>query len=156
MKKTVLFLMAAMISVAMISCGGKKEEADKDKDAKKYESNSPEGVTEAYQKALADVDFKKAKEFVTKESEAGVDFIEAMITAFVPEGTDISTMKRKIELKDLKCEEKGDEATCTFSIDGSEEKVDLKKVDGEWKIFIDMGIFGGEMDLDSTEAETEM
>jgi len=145
--------MAAMISVAMISCGGKKDEANKDKDDKKTESNTPEAVTEAYQKALADVDFKKAKEFVTKESEAGVDFIEAMFTAFVPKGTDISTLKRKVELKDLKCEENGDEATCTFSIGGSEEKVDLKKVDGNWKIFIDMGGFGEGMEMDSTETE---
>jgi len=145
--------MAAMISVAMISCGGKKDE---DKKEKTTDSNSPEAVTEGYQKALADLDFKKAKEFVTEESKGGVDFIEAMITAFVPEGTDISTMKRKIELKDLKCEENGDEATCTFSIDGSEEKVDLKKVDGEWKIFMDMGGFGEGMEMDSTEAGTEM
>jgi len=137
MKKTVLFLMAAMISVAMISCGGKKEEAkDEKKSEVKYDANSPEGVVVAYLKAGANYDFEKQKELVLEKSIPVVELGEDMAKTFL-DGKDVESYKKDIEVEGLKCTVTGDKAICTHETVFGTDTLNLVKEDGKW--LIDLG-----------------
>lgn len=90
----------------------------------------PEESAKNYIEALNAEDFEKAKEFATKESAGMLDFMKG-IAGMSGEKKDEASKK---EIKDLKCKvEAGDSvAVCTFVVDGKEEKLDMKNVDGKW------------------------
>jgi hypothetical protein len=110
-------LIGASLAVAglMFSCSG---------------GAGPEESAKNYIEALNAEDFEKAKEFATKESAGMLDFMKSIASMSGEKKADAP----KKEVKDIKCKiEAGDSlAVCTFVVDGKEEKLDMKNIDGKW------------------------
>jgi len=41
---------------------------------------------------------------------------------------------KEVKIENMKCDTKEDAAACTYTQDGKEGNIDLKKVDGAWKV----------------------
>ena len=89
----------------------------------------PEESAKLYLDAVNAQDFDKAKEYCTKESAGMLDFLKTIAGMSGEKKTDAPK-----EVKDLKCKvEPGDSlAVCTFVVDGKEEKLQMKNIDGKW------------------------
>lgn len=118
MKNVVRSLVAVLTVVFMISCGG---------------GSSPEAVAKDFLKALADQDYEKAKELGTERTGQMITFIESMAKMAKENGEEMKkTDMPEIEFDECKID--GDKAVCTYTSEGKEEKIELIKVDGEWKV----------------------
>lgn len=94
------------------------------------EPSGPEETANSFINALNAEDFEKAKEYSTKETAKMLDFMKS-ITGMSGEKKE---EKPKKEVKDLKCKvEAGDTlAVCSYMVDGKEEKLNMKNVEGKW------------------------
>ena len=90
----------------------------------------PEETAKLYLDAVNAQDFDKAKEYCTKESAGMLDFLKSIASMSGEKKEDA----KKTEVKDLKCKvEPGDSlAVCTFVVDGKEEKLQMKNIEGKW------------------------
>jgi len=114
MKRNLILIATAVIAFAFVGCGGKEG------------AKTPEDAINQFYAHLDKKEFKEAKALATTESASEVEKIE----------NELSKAKEKTEFKveDLKCEIKEDAATCTMKLNGEEQKIELKKVDGGWKL----------------------
>lgn len=92
--------------------------------------SGPEETAKLYLDAVNAQDFEKAKEYCTKESAGMLDFLKTIAGMSGEKEKDA----KKTEVKDLKCKiEQGDTvAVCTFVVDGKEENLQMKNIDGKW------------------------
>lgn len=107
---------------ALTSCGG----------------SSPEAVAEKFLTAIKKADFETAKKYASPETEALLGFA-AMMPADEIEKQKEEGSKVKIKVVGSEISEDGTTAKVTIEStdkDGnvSEDKLDLKKIDGEWKV----------------------
>jgi len=121
MKKLTSIGLILLFSFFMVSCGGN--------------SDDPQGVAKDFFKALADKNYDKAKDLGTDNTSMMIGFIESM-AKMAPEGEDTDSGMgdlSAIEWGETKID--GDNATCFYSTpDKEDQKIELKKVDGEWKV----------------------
>ncbi len=120
--------MKKLLSIGMIvlvaftfSCGGGS-------------SSDPKAVAEDFLKALAEQDYAAAKELGTESTVALISMIEGM-ASMIPEDQKNADKEDIKSLKMGDVEIDGDNAVVYYGTDKkSGEKIDLKKVDGEWKV----------------------
>ena len=97
-------------------------------------SDNPQDVAKDFLKALADKNYDKAKDLGTDNTAMMIGMIESM-AKMAPDSLqeeDNADMDA-IEWGDTKID--GDNATCFYSSpDKKDQKLDLKKIDGEWKV----------------------
>lgn len=128
-------LIGMMVATFITACGG-----DGDKESKEeVDKNTPEYIAEAYMKKLKQLDFKGAKKYTDKPTGQMLEALSGM-TEMMPEEEKEKSKNTKI-LK-VECEEpKDDKTQCTCSLQSGDkkdfEKVDLKKIDGDWKVHME-------------------
>jgi len=114
-----LFLILSFTSLVLFSCGS---------------GSDPKSVAQDFMEALAKQDFEKAKELGTDSTKGFISMIEGLIQMMPEEKKkeglgDISGLKwgeTKID---------GDKAVVYYTDpEGKQDKIELKKVDGEWKV----------------------
>ena len=116
-KYVILSLLAVALTAFISSCGGV--------------ANDPESVAKAYLDAVAEMDFDKAKTFCTEETAAMLDMMKGLMGEMDDEKKEeMKNAKREI----IKSEEDGDKAVVTYETDDGEQTIELKKVDGDWKV----------------------
>jgi len=97
-------------------------------------SDNPQDVAKDFLKALADKNYDKAKDLGTENTAMMIGMIESM-AKMAPDSLqeeDNADMDA-IEWGDTKID--GDNATCFYSSpDKKDQKLDLKKIDGKWKV----------------------
>ena len=95
-------------------------------------ANGPEVVAENYLKAIASMDYTKAKTMVTEESVATIEMMESLA------GMSGEAAGVDITVKDMKCDVKENDAVCTCTVVKGEEEesetINLKNVDGKWLV----------------------
>lgn len=97
-------------------------------------SDNPQDVAKDFLKALADKNYDKAKDLGTENTSMMIGMIESM-AKMAPDSLqkDEDADMDAIEWGDTKID--GDSATCFYSTpDKKDQKLDLKKVDGKWKV----------------------
>ncbi len=104
--------------IFMTSCGG---------------GNEPQAVAEDFLKALGKQDYEKAKELSTEKTIQMLTLIESVAKMAKANGEDIDT-KKVPDFEMGKCDIDGDKAVCHYTSEGKEEKLNLVKVDGKWKV----------------------
>lgn len=112
LKNTVLFFSIIFIT----SCGG----------------DTPQGVTEDFLVALAKQDFGAAKKLSTEKTAQMLDLIEGMTKMAEESGEDIDIKVPDFEMGNSVIN--GNKATCYYTVAGKEDKLDLLKVNGKWKV----------------------
>lgn len=139
MKKIFSVLAAAVIAFAFTSCGG--------------DANTPEKVAEKFVQHVAKGEIDEAKKLATEDVQGTLDLMK---------GGEKSGKEVKIE--DMKCDTKENDSKCTFKKDGVADEVELKKVDGNWKISkfnkeggldMDMDDMGEDVEVEGEEVEGE-
>ncbi|PKP03562.1 MAG: hypothetical protein CVU11_07915 [Bacteroidetes bacterium HGW-Bacteroidetes-6] len=118
MKKIFSVLAAAVIAFAFTSCGGG--------------ADTPEKVAEKFLNHIAKNEFKDAKELATGDAVKTIETLESFASMSEMGGEKPETKEVKIE--NMKCDTKEDASTCTYTQDGKNGSIDLKKVDGKWKV----------------------
>lgn len=98
-------------------------------------SDNPQDVAKDFLNALNDKDYSKAKDLGTENTAMMIGMIESM-AKMAPDSLKNDEDKADmdaIEWGDTKID--GDNATCFYSTpDKKDQKLDLKKVDGKWKV----------------------
>ena len=111
-----VFLFAFMIA----SCGGS--------------SDNPQDVAKEFMTALAEQDYDTAKDLGTENTVMMIGMIESM-ASMAPEGEADSGMDDPADITWGETEVDGDNAVCYYSTpDKADQKVELVKVDGDWKV----------------------
>ncbi len=111
----------------------------------------PEDVSLAFLRAFSTLEFGKAKQYATPETQQLMNMVESMMAGI---GED-EKKKLKAEsqqlvkaMKTAKCTINGDMASCIVCCgpDGSEnpEATQLKKIDGKWFVHMDKNAMGGD------------
>ncbi|MDD2411392.1 MAG: DUF4878 domain-containing protein [Bacteroidales bacterium] len=99
--------------------------------------SGPEAVAEAYLTNIAKMDFEKAKEFVTEDSKATIDFL-AQMAGMAGEEAKKQATEAKVEIKDMKCEVTEDKAVCNCTVVTGEkseaETLNLVKEGDKWLV----------------------
>ncbi len=117
--KNILKTLAVLLTVIfMASCGS---------------SDDPKGVAEDFLKALGKQDYEKAKELSTEKTKSMLTLIESM-AKMAKENGEVAEPDKMPDFEMGKCEVDGDKAVCHYTADGKEEKINLVKVDGDWKV----------------------
>lgn len=120
----ILFLMS--LCCLLLSCGGTTE-------------NTPQAVATAYCEAFYNGKFKKAKSLCTPETAEAVD----LLVGWVKNWDEIKAAKKEISIDNFYYTDKEEEKArvslkVTFKgkgkMDEMDEKLDLVKVDGKWKV----------------------
>jgi predicted lipoprotein len=100
-------------------------------------ANTPEATAEAYLTHVAKMEFEKAKEFVTEDSKATIDFL-AQMAGMAGEEAKKEAANAKIEIKDMKCEVTEDKAVCNCMVVNGEkeekETLNLVKQGDKWLV----------------------
>ncbi len=120
MKKLTGIGIVLMFTLFFAACGGS--------------SDNPQDVAKDFLQALADKDYDKAKELGTDNTAMMIGMIESM-AAMAPDSLqeDDSADMDAIEWGETEID--GDNAVCHYSSpDQKDQKIDLKKVDGKWKV----------------------
>jgi hypothetical protein len=145
MKLRILAL-AALASL-FVACGGGK--------------NTPESVTERFHKSLTEADYSTAKSLATEEGKKSIESLESMANMGNAMGN--KEEKKKVEIKEVKCETKETDAVCTCkSVEGGEEKTttyNLVKKDDKWLVdYKKLDLGGGDMNMtpESDTTNTDM
>lgn len=98
-------------------------------------SDNPQDVAKDFLKALADKNYDKAKDLGTQNTAMMIGMIESM-ASMAPDS--IQNNEDQMDMDIIKWGETkidGDVATCFYSTpDKEEQKLDLKKIDGKWKV----------------------
>jgi len=119
MKKLLSIGMIVLIAFTF-SCGGN--------------SGDPKAVAEDFLKAVAEQDYETAKELGTVQTGQLLSMIESM-SAMIPQEEQEASKEDIKSLKMGDVEIDGDNAVVYFTTDKKEgDKIDLKKVDGDWKV----------------------
>ncbi|HLU51259.1 MAG TPA: hypothetical protein VKZ42_03780 [Flavobacteriaceae bacterium] len=113
-------------------------------------SNSPEAVAEKFLNHMANAEFAEAKKLCDSDTAALVGMMEGMGGETEMEGE-----KEKIEI--LSSTVDGDNAVVkyTSSLEEGEKSLDLKKIDGEWKVSFDKENQNKEEGMDAGMEELE-
>ena len=120
MKKLMSIGFVLLFSFFMISCDGG--------------SDNPQDVAKEFLTALADQDYDKAKELGTENTAMMIGMIESM-ASMAPEGEADAGMGEMDDITWGETEIDGDKAVCRYaSPDQADQKLDLVKVDGKWKV----------------------
>lgn len=107
--KTLAKVFAVFVAVVMmVSCAKK----------------GPEQVAEKFLKHLNKQEYAEAKKYATESTKQMLDFLAQFPQQEVKE----------VKIENMKCNEEGDKAKCTYTVDGKEESIDLVKVDGNWLV----------------------
>ena len=129
-------LAVAAVASIFVACGGGK--------------NTPESVTERFHKALVEADYS------TEEGKKSLESLESMASMGNAMGG--KEEKKKVEIKEVKCETKEADAVCTCkSVEGGEEKTttyNLVKKDDKWVVDYKKLDLGGGVDM-GNEPEPE-
>lgn len=105
-------LLVAALAVFLVACGSVE--------------NTPEAITKAFVKAMADKDFDEAAGYCTESSAKVVEGL-GMFASKMPSTT--------VDKEEVSCDVQGDKAKCKFCcVSGKEESYDLVKVNGNWKL----------------------
>ncbi|HPF01275.1 MAG TPA: DUF4878 domain-containing protein [Bacteroidales bacterium] len=118
MKKIFSVLAAAVIAFAFTSCGGG--------------ADTPEKVAEKFLQHIAKSEFKDAKELATGDAVKTIETLESF--ASMSEMGGEKPEAKEVKIENMKCDTKEDAAACTYKQDGKDGNIDLKKVDGAWKV----------------------
>ena len=118
MKKIFSVLAAAVIAFAFTSCGGG--------------ADTPEKVAEKFLQHMAKSEYKDAKELATGEAVKTIETLESF--AAMGEAGGEKAAAKEVKIENMKCDTKEDAAACTYTQDGKNGNIDLKKVDGAWKV----------------------
>jgi hypothetical protein len=119
MKKFAVAIAILSISV-FASCGG---------------GGSPEAVAIDFTEALMTGEVEKAKELSTENSHKIVGLLAGMLSGAMANQTEDKKAEMEEKLKELEtmaCDVEGEKAKC--GPEGEEKKLELVKVDGEWKV----------------------
>ncbi len=121
MKKLLSIGLVFVFSAFMFSCGGGS-------------SDKPADVAKDFLVALAEQDYDAAKDLGTEETVQLITMIEGM-AAMIPM-EEVEADKENIKsIKMGEVEIDGDNAVVYYGTDKkSDEKIDLQKVDGKWKV----------------------
>ncbi|MCK9611474.1 MAG: hypothetical protein PHR81_02885 [Bacteroidales bacterium] len=114
MKKVLSLVIAAIVVVAISSCGGKKD--------------TPEAVAEKYLNHLNKKEFAEAKKLATEETGQMLDMMQSF------SGVGGAQEVKEVKIENLKCETTEDKSACKYTADGKEETLDLVKKDGKWLV----------------------
>lgn len=123
--------------------------------------SGPEAAAEAYLTNIAKMDFEKAKEFVTEDSKATIDFL-AQMAGMAGEEAKKEAADAKVEIKDMKCEVTEDKAVCKCKVvtgeEEEEETLNLVKEGDKWLVVQtketpDMGDMEEELEEQPIEGE---
>ncbi len=102
-----------------VSCGSKDD---------------PQATAKDFMKALADQNYEKAKELGTENTKMMIGMVESF-AKMAPDSLQDDT---KVDFDAIQWGETkidGDKAVCHYTDpEGKDEKIDLKKVDGKWKV----------------------
>ena len=111
-----------VFSAFMFSCGGGS-------------SSNPQAVAEEFLTALSEQDYENAKELGTENTVQMISLIEGMAgMAGEAEGEDLDMSMDIGEVEWGEVEVDGDQAVVHYTAEGQEEKLDLVKQDGKWKV----------------------
>lgn len=119
-------LVGAIAAVVLVACGGVE--------------NTPESVAKAYMEKVKQMDFEGAKAHADESTGKILDMMKSM-EGMMPE--EEKEKAKKSEITKVECEEpKEDKTKCTCTIKDAEgeestETVDMKKVDGNWKVHME-------------------
>jgi len=116
MKKVFSVLAAAVIAIAFTSCGGG--------------ADTPEKVAENFLNHMAKKEYAEAKKLATGEALEMVKTIESFAT--LGDNSEAETEAPKVE--NMKCETTEEAASCTYTQDGVDNKIELQKVEGKWLV----------------------
>lgn len=108
-----------VFSAFMFACGGS--------------SDDPQAVAKDFLTALADQDYDAAKKLGTENTVQMLTMIESMAD-MAPEGEDMDMGADMDAIEWGETEVDGDSAVVHYKAEDKEEKLDLVKVDGEWKV----------------------
>lgn len=119
-------------------------------------ANTPDAAAEAYLTNIAKMDFEKAKEFVTEDSKATINFL-AQMAGMAGEEAKKEAANAKVEIKDMKCEVTEDKAVCSCMVVNGEkeeaETLNLVKENDKWLVVQTKE--NPEMDMDEDLEEGE-
>ncbi len=110
MKRIVQILVAVMAVVILANCAKK----------------GPEAVAEKFLKHLNKQEWEECKKLGTEDTKKMISFFETMPAE--------ENEAKDVEIKDMKCTEDGDKATCTYKIDDEDGELVLLKEGGDWKV----------------------
>lgn len=122
MKQIKLFAVAAIVSLSLFSCSG----------------NSPEASAEKFLTLTQQGEFAEAKEYCTEQTGALLTMAEGMVG---DKKAEIKEKNKNLKVNIVSSEIKGDSvAVVKYKVaggeasDAGEKSLDLKKVDGKWKV----------------------
>src|SRR5690348_15721998 len=115
-------------------------------------ANGPKAVAGKFLTAMFTLDFKKAKEFGTDDTNKMLD----MMSGFAKMMPD-SAKRTEIKFKILDSSEDGDKATVTYKEEGKdgEQSVPLVKINGSWKVSIGKDVMNSEMTDENEPAQDD-
>jgi len=119
MKKTLFYATAVMVlAISLISCN----------------KNTPEASAEKFLNGFLHMDFEAAKSVSTEETKKFVGMMQQLSPAMVSDS--VKDEARKIKVKILNSEIKGDKAIVTFTTSESnaQQKLHLVKDNGNWLV----------------------
>lgn len=111
--RKVFFIAALFVAFLVTSCS----------------NNSPKSVAEKFLTSMENSDFEEAKKYADDSMQQMLGMLSGMGKE-LPKGNE----KKKVTI--TKVEEDGDNAKAFYKVEGEEEEksIDLKKVDGKWKV----------------------
>jgi len=114
MKKLLKALFLVAIPVLFFNCGG----------------GGPEAVAEDFLSHLSKQEWSEAQKLMTTETAPMMTMIQGM-AEMSGENLELPS-----DFKIVGCEVDGETAVCTYTAEGGNETLNLKKEDGEWKVAI--------------------
>ncbi len=124
MKHFITVTLTAFLLIGFTACSGGK--------------NSPEGVTKDFLTAMQKVDLEKAKELCAPETASLITMMETYGKAEMEKAKLEAKDKGVKEIKIISSKIDGDKAKVVYTAgDEKEETMDLKKIDGKWKVSVD-------------------
>ncbi|MEA2042301.1 MAG: DUF4878 domain-containing protein [Bacteroidota bacterium] len=118
MKKFTTIGFVLLFTTFMFSCGGGS-------------SSSPQDAAESFLKALTKQDYDTAKKYSTETTVQMLTMIESMAGMASEEDMDMGSMD---DITWGETDIDGDNAVVHYKTPEGDEKLDLKKVDGDWKV----------------------
>jgi len=115
-----LFSLLAVLSFSLFSCSG----------------NGPEGVAEKFVVLTSQGDFTEAKKYCDESTAAMMNMAETLVAGKKEE---LKEKNKDIKVDIISSDVKDDKATVKYNIvngetTSEEKQIDLKKIDGEWKV----------------------
>ncbi len=117
--KKLLVITLAIVSLVFVQC---------------KKANTPEQVTEKFISALQQNDFEVAKSLADSTALETLNLIESFATQMGQPVTKNDSIVP--DVKDIKCEDMDskDMKKCTYTSQGTQNYVELKKIENEWKV----------------------